>query len=68
MDNKLKLKQNLERFVNSDQETQDYMNLFYAVNTIVQTKSGLIWSDVRDIVDNTLREQSQVIPSFIRIF
>ena len=49
------LEEAIKDFQNSHQDTDDYMSLFQTVNQVTTQGSGLMWSQVREILDRNPR-------------
>ena len=43
-----------QEFRDSDQDVDDYFNLIFKSNQCLRQGSGLLWSDIKDILDEVL--------------
>ena len=44
----------IETFINSKQTTQDFMSLFFVVHQQLKQGSGMLWSEVEQVLDDVL--------------
>lgn len=50
-------KKAMEEFITSDKDdVEDYMNMFYVFHRVTKQGSGLIFSDIEDIIKETLED------------
>lgn len=51
---KEQLKKAIEEFRKSDQNKKDYMNLIVVSHRVLKQGSGLLWSDVEEVLEDVL--------------
>ena len=49
-----KFKKAMEDFVTSDKDANDYMSVFYVFHHVTKQGSGLLFSDIKEIIQKVL--------------
>jgi len=50
------LEKGVKVFKDSEQKTDDYMQLFLVVRKVLQPADGLLWSTIKEVLDEVLNE------------
>jgi hypothetical protein len=51
-----KFKEALENFIDSSKNTEDYLSFIAVSHSVLQQGSGLLWEDLKQILDEVLSE------------
>jgi hypothetical protein len=50
------LEQAITDFKNSSQDVEEYMELFYVFHKCIRPDSGLLWSQIKEIVNKVIND------------
>lgn len=50
------LEEAIKNFKNSSQNVDEYMELFYVFHRCIKPDSGLVWSQVKEVVDKAIND------------
>ena len=57
-----RLREAIIKFRKSDQEVHDYMSLFIVVHAVLRQGSGLLWSDVNEVLAEEIGYEFTLCP------